>query len=557
MFNVIWSNCDLIVMGPQLKMNELKSILGYKEKNMVMKKFKLQTQFTRVDIFEEITAQEVASNEYLQSKYLETVVANNFSPVSCIITYQGMIDRVIEFIKNNGSLIGGSIKDCREKFPKPMLDRMYGFRGNQEELTKQFLLKDRSGGFKAPTRYGKTTVITNICRAYPRINGVPQIPIIITTPGNDLLPQLIESLKSKLDGREIKSIYSGETFKGISNDITVVSPDSMHKVPKDNKCIVIADETHAFGSELRSMGLNEFKNARFYTIGATNTGRYDGSDLLVEGIFGPTLVETTYNECVKLGMLCPIHVKIVRVPFKPFLCKDRKKAYKEIVYNNNKLAEIVNQLSNDVIPRDWQTLIFIAMEKQGEFLKKSMTEDIPIAMQKTFKSIRVRREFFRMLENDEIKRCLCSRIYSTGVTIPNIRVIINIEGGGGSISSVQKPGRLAEIKPNKKAGYLIDFLFYPDYESVPGWDLMDAIRRKEYKSSACNLVYYDSLNRIKSYKKTGYYMEFYESSDIKNIKFEDLENGYDRNRIVQELPEERVYQEEEVKKQSFFDTLID
>jgi superfamily II DNA/RNA helicase len=105
---------------------------------------------------------------------------------------------------------------------------------------------------------------------------------------------------------------------------------------------------------------------------------------------------------------------------------------------------------------------------------------------------------FERLKNDEVKRCICSNIYSTGVTIDNIRCVINCCGGGGSILSVQKPGRLAEIKPGKRCGYLIDYQLVPTSNSGSSIDFM---------------LVNDCKARFKVYAEKGYKIDYYDNPE--------------------------------------------
>jgi superfamily II DNA/RNA helicase len=106
--------------------------------------------------------------------------------------------------------------------------------------------------------------------------------------------------------------------------------------------------------------------------------------------------------------------------------------------------------------------------------------------------------------NDNIKRCVCTDVYAQGVTFPDVRVMINATGGGGSISSTQKPGRLAQIRPNKKRGYLVDFLFECE-DALPS------------DNGAWRMIMRDSRARLKLYASLGYEVCIVDSlSEISN-----------------------------------------
>jgi hypothetical protein len=118
-----------------------------------------------------------------------------------------------------------------------------------------------------------------------------------------------------------------------------------------------------------------------------------------------------------------------------------------------------------------------------------------------------RKTMFNQMQNDEIKRCICTDIYAQGVTFPDLRVMVNAAGGGGHIASTQKPGRLAQVRPGKNCGYLIDFLF----ECVDGED-----EHGRQSNSAWTRVVSDCNARLKKYKSLGYNVQVVNSiTDIR------------------------------------------
>lgn len=469
-----WSNSDLQIVGP--KNDKLEKLLSFTKKELVMdfRTYQRTTKRSNVKVFN---------------------VNLNYGPgIVCYQTFQGLLDRVKALLEKQGHSV--IVNDSRIPFKEPKFSRMQGFRFNQEELTKQLLSANRSGLLTAPTRFGKSVIITNI------INAFPDTKTLVLAPGVDLLPQLVDTIKKYCVGeRDVKGIFSGSKDKFESDDITVCSFDSMHKLDKGSFKLIIIDEAHAAVSDSRLPQLLEFTNARIYGLGATLEGRWSGNDICIEGVIGPVLAGVSYLEAVEMGALCPIHAKIIKVKYTPKGYKNRNTAYNNYLFKNKEFHELLGKLSNEIIPKDWQTLVFINNEEEAKAIQPYVAGSV-LAMDKLMKNKKERQELFKSLKDDEIKRCICSNIYSTGVTIDNIRCIINADTGGGSILSVQKPGRLAEIKPNKTAGYMFDFLFEPT-EPCDGVDYMIAR---------------DSKARLATYKDKGYKIDIYESID--DIKFE-------------------------------------
>jgi superfamily II DNA/RNA helicase len=183
---------------------------------------------------------------------------------------------------------------------------------------------------------------------------------------------------------------------------------------------------------------------------------------------------------------------------------------------NNDVAQLVAYICRHVIPPDWQTLVFISSEDQANKLMEHMPEGT-LAMAKVLTDAE-REDITRRMQNNEIKRCVASNIYSQGVTFSDVRVVINLAGGGGSITAVQKPGRLAEIRPNKKWGIMMDLSYElvddrPEQVAatqsgrVMGGASADVVNDNEPDASAFWSVVRDCQARLRTYREKGYVVE--------------------------------------------------
>lgn len=394
------------------------------------------------------------------------------------------------------------LDDLRKEFPKPRFELMSGFRFSQEQLLRDFLSKNMSGLLGAPTRYGKTCLIKNTLKAYTGLTTV------VTAPGADLVTQLYEDIKNELPHREVKLIGAGSRVKYPSEDITVMSMDSMDKADFGRTELLLIDEPHAAVTDSRLPVLNSFQKARRLGFGATLQGRFDGKDALITGLIGPVLAERTYLEAVAEGAICPLKVYLLRIPVNKRAVNtswNRTQAYKKVLFESPRMAEIADRLCKQLIPSSWQTLLFIKNEKQADLYLKHIGDEGTIAMAKKL-TAKQREEVMERMRGDEIKRCIASDIYAQGVTFNHVRVMINLAGGGNNTTTIQKPGRLAEVREGKKAGVIIDFMFYPG-DGLSMLNCGDGLR----------MLFVDSNNRRKAYEEKGY-----EVVEVSN--FEELES---------------------------------
>jgi Hom_end-associated Hint/Homing endonuclease len=296
-----------------------------------------------------------------------------------------------------------------------------------------------------------------ICKAFPKAVTV------VAAPGVDLCKQLFAHFKEALPHRDIKGVYTGSRNTKQSDEITICSIDSLNKMDPDITELLLVDEPHAVVSEERMPKVTAFVRARKYGFGATLNGRFDKKDRLIEGIIGPVISNVTYREAVAWKAISPLKVIFVKIPFSkdtvPGRNVDRAVVYQRLLTESSRTAALIKKIVDDAIPTDWQTMAFIQNERQAEFyLEHAMPPWGTIAMAKRLTD-KERDEVTRGIAEGRIIRVLASNIYVQGLTFPDLKVVLNLAGGGANTTAIQKPGRLLQIRPNKNYGVMFDFMF--------------------------------------------------------------------------------------------------
>ncbi|MEG1542923.1 MAG: DEAD/DEAH box helicase family protein [Tannerellaceae bacterium] len=372
-------------------------------------------------------------------------------------TFQGLWELIKKTAEKAGyevNVIDNRATRIGNGFRKPQLDKMAGFRFSQGELVRTMLSADMNGMLIAPTRYGKTYMIINTIRAYPGVKT------LVALPGVDLVRQMYDDIKDALKDRDVTMLGAGSRKVYQGEDVTVASMDSLHKCDHAGTELLIVDEPHTCPTDSRLVPIDTFPHRRL-AFTATPSGRSDGRDILIRGLFGPTLAEISYKDAVEEGAICPIVILFLKIPVKPEHFRDRNAAYNKIFFKNKGMADLIAHINKNIIPKDWQTFTFIVNEAQADMCMESIKRDSNVAMAKLMTNAQ-RKEMTRSLAADEIKRVFCTNIYIQGVTFHQIRCIINAAAGGNNTSAIQKPGRLAEVIEGKKAGIVIDFNFVED-----------------------------------------------------------------------------------------------
>ena len=446
----------------------------------------------------------------------ENLKADMFSPcvvgdgVAGLRSYQGFWRSLKEHLEKAGHAV--TVKDERENLvgSPNLLQACMGLRSFQKPWLLAALMDGNSGLIGAVTRWGKSYGMTGICRAFPKARTV------VVAPGVFLCKQLFDHFTETLPHRDVRGIYTGSKHKVQGPDITICSMDSMDKMDTDDTDLLLLDEPHAVVSDERLPKLAAFEKARKYGFGATLTGRFDKKDRLIEGLIGPVLTNVSYKEGVALGAVSPLKVMMIKIPFSkdtiPGNRVERDVVYKRLLHQSSKAAKLVKQLVDEIIPADWQTMAFISNEKQAEFyMEHAFPAHGTIAMAKRMKD-KERDAITDRIASGELVRVLASNIYVQGITFPDLKVVINLAGGGANTTAIQKPGRLLQCRPGKNYGVMIDFIFecrdaeadtrsHPPYQGIVGesW-----ARHKAYEEIGYDIVFVERAEQAHDIMRGAY-----------------------------------------------------
>lgn len=393
--------------------------------------------------------------------------------------------------------------DARPAFPEPKYHLMHGFRMGQGALLKAGLAQGCSGLIEAPTRYGKTRLIVNTIR------GFPGVKTLVVIPGKDLGKELYDTIRRDLPDRDVSLLGFGSRKRFQGDDVTICSMSSLHLCDHLGTHLVLIDEVHALPTDAKLNEFSKLKYARKIGYGATTSGRFDGRDMLIVGAIGPALASKTYVQAREEGAVAPIVVFMLKTTYNTSPWIGRNKAYAAAIHKNKYVARFLKWMLSQVIPKSWQTLGFIASEESANFFIEYLKDpEIELAMDKVL-TTKERTSIKNRMSSGELKTALASIIWAQGVTFSDLRVVVNLVGGGANTSAVQKPGRVAEIRPGKRCGVVIDIL--PTYIGP---------RINEKRDWECPER--EGLSRKKMYEATGYDVRVFEDPNELGKAFDAL-----------------------------------
>ena len=450
-------------------------------------------------------------NYSITSKYEK--LANDILYLAQSLGFPGSVIPVEKTCVNNGVrktyylvALRGNLTDIPVKVPRKVLKRKNKFSAHRIGFTIESVGVSDFYGFQIASQDGlfllgdftivhNSYLMLNILRAYPGVCSA------VIAPGADLLTQSFKFLKQMLPHRDVRQLGGGSGRTYGSEDLTVCSMDSMHRLEHGRIKFVIVDEPHALVTENRYENFLPLMHARKISLGATLDGRFDGRDILMTGLLGSVLSKVTFKQACDLGAICPIMVIGIRyrLPYKKV--KTKAQARKRFFFENEEVRDIIAYISNEIVPAKWQTLTFIANESQGEYLRDTIKGQTLIMAKRCTKI--VRSIYNGMMQAATVTRALATKMYSQGVTFNHVRVMINAEPGGATISAVQKAGRLAEVRPNKKCGVVFEIFF-----DTPAHLNMENINSGQYMWTS---LVRESRAKMAMYRDLGYSVHVVES----------------------------------------------
>lgn len=433
-------------------------------------------------------------------------------------TLPGFTAKVVHKLHELGYRV--NIIDQRTPAPEPdIIKACKGLREYQYEAAYA-ALNSRGGIVSCPTGWGKTHLMGAIIRGYSpeamALRGTPQT--LVVTPTLDISDKNYHDLVDILPEREIGIVNTN--YKRFSDDVQVVTPESLDHVDMSDVGLLIYDEVHTV-SMGRMTRLIQADRAVRYGMSATPTGRFDGGDKIIEGLFGPVVYTKTYREAVQDGAVVPIKVYWVTCPQPPGYTggyNSKNACYRHVIWRNSGMHEIVAGLMRRAAD-DYQVLAVVDKIEHMNFMLPHMPDDVvPVHAETVAKkctglrrgniepiSKKKRREIYEKVASGELTRVLSTGIYRTGVDFPNLRVLINCEGMGSQIIAGQLPGRASRSRDGKDVGYIVDF-WHP-------WDMVEDNGR-----SKPGMILRDDRARERVYTDLGFEQEWID--DPETLTFE-------------------------------------
>lgn len=318
-------------------------------------------------------------------------------------------------------------------------------------------------------------LISVICKAFPTLN------ILICTGSTSVVSTLYEYLCKQVPGQV--GILMGGKDNTHGKRIIVSTLRSMSKIPATGPNLVLCDENHECAANLAGQDIIKFCWARRFGFSASPF-RSDGSQLVLESIFGPTILKMSYEEAQEHGMVVPMRYTMLPCNWMPSIClkegisdvtlkryaywcnKVRNQAIADFVYRLHKVAPnaqvlvICSTLQHCIMLHlllPFFKVLYYGSTNMSEMEKHFPKEKYPNLDLSKYKSTAKQLEIGRAaFAKGTLKWVISTMVLKQGINASHLRVLIRADGATSKILGIQIPGRLSRLDDGKDCGYLVD-----------------------------------------------------------------------------------------------------
>ena len=390
------------------------------------------------------------------------------------LTFQiGMIQHLKEYLNNHE--VPYQIFDYKYSLPDGVEidDRMSGRYIHQRKAVEAFY-KRRFGIIKVPTRGGKTFIMSEILRIFLNTDSGN---FLFCVDNTTLFNQAVSDVKTffeRYGGIEVGEIRAGkiETDKRVTVAMlqtmqVTLSDRCRDKTKKKNLQAFLqslrflsVDEIHDNFSKSKFKIYRKCKNIEYLLL--LSATPYKSSTFLqnlsLRSWSGDIIYSISEDELRERGVLSKYKVFELIIDHNNINYRIKSDEYNDLrnelifysKYRNNVLLKIIDVLDELKL----KTLVLFQSIDHGE--KISQLTARPFISGKDSDEVRERKKK-KFLEDDG-GVLLASNIFKKGVTLPEARVLINVDDGVEDANTVQKKGRVIAAVDGKDRSLIIDFI---------------------------------------------------------------------------------------------------
>lgn len=383
----------------------------------------------------------------------------------------GMTGDIICFIENSHYTYNVSKELIREfscGFNEPSVKTLnLPFRDYQEKSIVAALQQGR-GITIIPTAGGKTLICAGLIESIRQNLNDPDALVLVTVPSI----QLVEQTANDFISYGLKNVakWSGSNKFDHSAKIIVAGTQMLMSEKTDLSVltdvkILLVDECHSLrrGNEINKVLKFIQTPHKFGFTGTMPTSKIDQWNII--GNLGPITFEQKTQTLKNQSYISNFKVIILKVKHqtKPStaISGSPSSAYEnelDFLINNERRNQIICNLANKLTNN---SLIMVDRIAHGEIIEKILTKTCddkrPIYFIRGSTDIEDREKIRSFMnERSDVIIIAISKIFSTGINIPNLHNIIFASAGKAKIKIMQSIGRALRLHPTKTLANIFD-----------------------------------------------------------------------------------------------------
>jgi superfamily II DNA or RNA helicase len=342
------------------------------------------------------------------------------------------------------------------------------YRDHQDKSINAAIKRGR-GVIIIPTAGGKTLIMASIIESMRLNMNKPNAKALVIVPSLQLVTQTAKDFEEY--GMDKITKWSGDNIPD-SEATTIVAGTQILLSNKtdlsllSNIDLLLVDETHGLrkGNEINKILQLVNTDYKFGFTGTMPTSLIDQWNII--GKIGPVLYEEktldlkekNYISDFKIIILNVTHSNIPRIEHNPNRPSQAYEEELEFLIHSNRRNEIICKLASKL---GNNTIIMADRIEHGEILEKKLKElcldDRPIYFIRGSTEMEERENIRSLMEGrSDVIVVAISKIFSTGINIPNLHNIIFASAGKAKIKIMQSIGRALRLHPTKSMATVFD-----------------------------------------------------------------------------------------------------
>jgi superfamily II DNA or RNA helicase len=342
------------------------------------------------------------------------------------------------------------------------------YRDHQEKSIKIAIEKGR-GVICIPTAGGKTLIMAGIIESMRLSMGKPNAKALVIVPSLQLVTQSTKDFEDY--GMEKVTKWSGDNIPD-PNATTIVAGTQILLSEKsdlsilDEIDILLVDEVHGLrkGNEINKVLQLVNTDYKFGFTGTLPPSLIDQWNII--GKIGSILYQEKtsdlqdkkYVSNFKIMILEVMHNNIPTFHHNEARPSEAYEKELEFLTNNSRRNEIITNLALKVKNN---TIIMVDRIEHGilieELLKNKSENDRPVYFIRGSMEMEEREKIRSLMEDrSDVIVVAISKIFSTGINIPNLHNIIFASAGKAKIKIMQSIGRALRLHPTKEMANIFD-----------------------------------------------------------------------------------------------------